>query len=286
MNTKSLFKERAPDGFTLIELLVVITIIGILASLLLPALAKTKSKAHSINCINSIRQLRYAFDSAMQQIDWQFDMSELAGMTRDDQPFSDGPWWWKRYHFGNVDRLMVCPSTASRKGSTMLQGTADQPWRLLPVNTKVRSEPYIGSYAQNTFLLPQGPDVLKLMRPGGDVTRLAFRSEAMVETPAQTPVFAESIWCWAVPLATDSPARDLYTGSQEQGWPIMGALTLARHGGSGTAHKTKPIPTGATLPNYRNNVAFMDGHAEAVPLEKLWRQNWHKGWKTPAQRPR
>jgi prepilin-type N-terminal cleavage/methylation domain-containing protein/prepilin-type processing-associated H-X9-DG protein len=82
------------DGFTFVELLVVIAVIGILVSLLLPAIQQIREAARRTECSNHIRQLSLGmmnYESSLKRLPtgWQ--------VTDDSDPLAGPGWGWAYY---------------------------------------------------------------------------------------------------------------------------------------------------------------------------------------------
>jgi prepilin-type N-terminal cleavage/methylation domain-containing protein/prepilin-type processing-associated H-X9-DG protein len=215
------------SGFTLIELLVVIAIIAILAALLLPVLAKSKTKAQGIQCLSNLKQLGLA---------------------------------WTMYNGDNEDR--VPPNSGLGSSTTWVQGWLET-WRTASANPDNTNTLYL----TKSILAPYEGNAIGIWHCPGDISGLVrscsmncwLNSDIDVDVYNSLPSTYKNIR--RVSDMTAPAPSQTYVLVDERTDSINDGFFVVVMGFKGSSSLLVNYP--AAYHNGAGNLAFADGHSES-----------------------
>ena len=262
---QSRWPAKAPrSAFTLIELLVVIAIIAILASMLLPALARAKAKGERIACLNNLRQIGLFMQLYTEENSDTFPAHRNQGLNTSDAARSLTNWWGTTIvtYGGGKSNLFHDPSI---KGKRRDDGTTWQ-WKF---------DCHLVGYGYNGWFLGHHPYGTENITVGGVQFRVddSFKRSGIVspahnlvvgdkEPYGNPPSWSSSLW-WESscmdPAVVKSSSFPTYEGVEPK--RHLGAAVVSFNDGHSEARKSAMI-------NPPANPA--DGSAKALINSQYW----------------
>jgi prepilin-type N-terminal cleavage/methylation domain-containing protein/prepilin-type processing-associated H-X9-DG protein len=250
-------------GFTLVELLVVIGIIGLLISILLPALSNAKKQGQMVKCLSNMRQLAMATLTYCNNNKYALpgpaeggDGSPPTQKNRHDFVFWMPPTGAAPYK--DVDQSALTPyiGTNGKFPVEIMHCPAD----VVAEHQSVYNgrPPYPFSYSMNAFI--SGSNNSRDTKPDKNNPWVNPKCKKLSQVRNAT----RKVWFFDESERTINDG--MFAPEADTSDTIADRHEIRRNDSSQTGRMT----------NGRGNVAFCDGHAEFTPREDVHNmKNWH-----------